>query len=149
MSTTATKDAPKGDTLLLVSEDQAQAAAPTGGHTTVGGNVIEVIAGIAAREVAGVHQLGKGRLRGAFARVAGTAVTSRGVSAEVGSREIAADLEMVVEYGHNIFRVAESVREVVIRRLEEMTALSVKEVNIHVVDVHYAPKGPPASRRVE
>ncbi|PKN55533.1 MAG: Asp23/Gls24 family envelope stress response protein [Deltaproteobacteria bacterium HGW-Deltaproteobacteria-14] len=149
MSTTAVTDTPKGDTLILVAEDQPQGAAQAGGHTSVGGNVVEVIAGIAAREVAGVYQIGKGRLRGAFARVAGTKETSHGVSAEVGKREIAADLEMIVEYGYNLFQVAERVRAIVIRRLEEMTALTVKEVNIHVMDVHYTPDGPPPPRRVQ
>ena len=119
------------------------------GKTTFADTVIETLAGIAAREVPGVYKLGKGVLGDAVARVSGTSDTSRGVSAEVGQKEVAVDLELVVEYGYNIHEVAAGVRRLIGRRINEMTNLVAKEVNIAVVDIHYETDEKPASPRVE
>ena len=120
------------------------------GRTTFATNVIATVAGIAAREVPGVYRLGKGGIGDAVAKVSGTRDTSRGVHAEVGKKEVAVDLEMVVEYGYNLHEVARDARGLVGSRLEQMANLVVKEVNINVIDVHYAPDDTTTpSRRVE
>jgi len=118
------------------------------GRTKLADSVIATIAGIAAREVPGVHKLGTGSLSDAYARVAGTAGTSHGVKAEVGKKEVAVDIDVVVHYGVNLNDVAEGVRTLVTSRLLQMTGLRVKEVNVAVVDVHYDTEKPP-TRRVE
>src|SRR4051794_22126991 len=76
------------------------------GHTTISDGVVEKIAGLAARDVPGVHALGSGMARtfGAMReRVpgggSGRSAAGRGVSAEVGDIQTALDLEIVVEYG--------------------------------------------------
>jgi len=121
-------------------------AAPAPGSTKFANTVIETIAGIAAREVRGVFRLGGGSLSRAAARVAGTAGTSHGVRAEVGKKEVAIDLEMVVEYGYNVHEVAREVRGLVAERLQQMTGLFVKEVNIDVVDIEYQTEEMPTNR---
>jgi uncharacterized alkaline shock family protein YloU len=118
------------------------------GRTTLADTVIETIAGIAAREVRGVFKLGGGSLSEAYARVAGTSGTSHGVRAEVGKKEVAVDLDVVVEYGVNLNEVAQGVRHLVTERLAQMTGLGVKEVNVAIVDVHYD-TDKPMTRRVE
>ncbi len=123
---------PGGETVVLVDGGQTNRI---GGKTLLSDSAVELIAGIAAREVPGVHKLGKGVFKDALHRVAGTVNTRRGVVAEVGTKEVAVDLEMVVEYGFNLYEVAEQARTLVIERLEQMTGLTVKEVNIHVADV--------------
>ncbi|MDQ2894406.1 MAG: Asp23/Gls24 family envelope stress response protein [Actinomycetota bacterium] len=109
------------------------------GQTTIADPVVTKVAGIAAREVGGVYQLG-----GGVARALG-AVTNRlpvgdsntqGVSVEVGEKEAAVDLTVVVEYGESIPRVAQQIRENVVRRIEGITGLSVTEVNVAVNDLH-------------
>ena len=60
---------------------------------------------------------------------------SQGVKVEVGEREAAVDLDLIVEYGVSIVDVSEAVRQNVIRQVERMTGLSVTEVNISVNDV--------------
>jgi len=62
---------------------------------------------------------------------------SQGVSVEVGEREAAVDLTIVVEYGESIPRVAQAVRDNVIKRIEGITGLSVTEVNIAVDDLYF------------
>jgi uncharacterized alkaline shock family protein YloU len=61
---------------------------------------------------------------------------ARGVKVEVGERQAAVDLDVVVEYGVSIVDVAGAVRTNVISAVERMTGLEVVEVNIAVDDVH-------------
>ncbi|MET9832574.1 Asp23/Gls24 family envelope stress response protein [Streptomyces sp. NPDC006385] len=109
------------------------------GRTTIADGVVEKIAGMAARDVDGVHAMGSGLSRtfGAVRdRVPGGAKSvTRGVKAEVGEVQAALDLEIVVEYGVSIADVARDVRENVITAVERMTGLEVVEVNIAVSDV--------------
>ncbi|MDW4905921.1 Asp23/Gls24 family envelope stress response protein [Streptomyces sp. ADMS] len=110
------------------------------GRTTIADGVVEKIAGLAARDVLGVHAMGSGLSR-TFGvvrdRVPGGASksVSRGVKAEVGEVQTALDLEIVVEYGVSIADVARAVRENVVAAVERMTGLEVVEVNIAVTDV--------------
>ncbi|GHC56699.1 Asp23/Gls24 family envelope stress response protein [Streptomyces cinnamoneus] len=109
------------------------------GRTTIADGVVEKIAGLAAREVMGVHAMGSGLSRtfGAMReRVPGGGKSvARGVKAEVGEVQTALDLEIVVEYGVSIVEVARAVRENVVAAVERMTGLQVVEVNIAVTDV--------------
>ncbi|HSA50030.1 MAG TPA: Asp23/Gls24 family envelope stress response protein, partial [Yinghuangia sp.] len=57
-------------------------------------------------------------------------------SVEVGERQCAVDLTLIVEYGVAIAEVAADVRENVIDAVERMTGLEVVEVNISVDDIH-------------
>nr|WP_030615726.1 Asp23/Gls24 family envelope stress response protein [Streptomyces fulvoviolaceus] len=110
------------------------------GKTTVADGVVEKIAGIAAREVPGINALGGGFTRTVGAmrdRVpGGHPSVGRGVKVEVGEKQTAIDLQVVVEYGMSISDVAVDVRENVIAAVERMTGLEVVEVNIAVNDVH-------------
>lgn len=111
----------------------------TRGRTTIADGVVEKIAGLAARDVLGVHAMGSGLSR-TFGAVrdrvpgGGKSVT-RGVKAEVGEVQTALDLEIVVDYGVSISDVAKAVRENVVAAVERMTGLEVVEVNIAVSDV--------------
>ncbi|MET9135216.1 Asp23/Gls24 family envelope stress response protein [Streptomyces antibioticus] len=110
------------------------------GDTTVADKVVSTIAGMAAREIPEVHNLGGGMAR-AFGAVrervpGGSGDITRGVGVEVGERQAAVDLDIVVEYGASILDTAGDVRANVIRAVESMTGLEVVEVNIAVHDVH-------------
>ncbi|MDW4910317.1 Asp23/Gls24 family envelope stress response protein [Streptomyces sp. ADMS] len=115
-------------------------AAEPRGRTTIADGVVEKIAGIAARETPGIHALGGGftRTMGAMRdRVPGGQPSAgRGVKVEVGEKQTAIDLQVVVEYGVSISDVAADVRDNVITAVERMTGLEVVEVNIAVNDVH-------------
>ncbi|GHC63498.1 Asp23/Gls24 family envelope stress response protein [Streptomyces flavofungini] len=111
----------------------------TRGRTSIADGVVEKIAGLAARDVVGVHAMGGGLARtfGAVRdRVPGSSkAVTRGVKAEVGEVQTALDLEIVVDYGVSIADVARDVRENVVAAVERMTSLEVVEVNIAVSDV--------------
>jgi len=110
------------------------------GATSIADTVVTKVAGIAAREVGGVQDLGGGAARAVGSvtqRVGIGDERSQGVSVEVGEREAAVDLTIVIEYGESIPQVAEAVRSNVIKRVEGITGLSVTEVNVAVNDLHF------------
>jgi uncharacterized alkaline shock family protein YloU len=110
------------------------------GTTTIAEPVVAKIAGIAAREVSGVHNLGGGasRMVGALReRIPGATVNQgQGVSVEVGEKQAAVDIDIVAEYGVAITELAVGIRRNVIAAIERMTGLEVVEVNITVHDLH-------------
>jgi uncharacterized alkaline shock family protein YloU len=111
------------------------------GSTTIADAVVTKIVSIAAREVGGVHDLGGGAARtiGGVTRSVGVGPDERmrGVGVEVGEREAAVDLTVVVEYGESIPEIAKTLRENVTRRVEGMTGLTVTEVNVTVNDLYF------------
>lgn len=105
------------------------------GKTFIADEVVSVIARIAAEQVEGVHQLGDSNLRGVFSRLG----RHGGIESEVGLKEAAIDVDVVVEYGFPITKVASVLRKQIIDTVEYMTGRRVVEVNINVVDV-YVPR---------
>ncbi len=110
------------------------------GHTSIADGVVSKIAGIATREVSGVHAVGGGASRAVGAlreRIPGSRTNaSQGVGVEVGETEAALDIDIIAEYGVSIADLATGIRRNVIGSVERMTGLKVKEVNIDVLDVH-------------
>lgn len=121
----------------------SSAVTPTGadghGRTVIADTVVLKIAGLAAREVSGVADLGKGAARAVGAirdRISGVASDpTLGVSVEVGETQAAVELDLVAEYGIAIRDLAEAVRSNVISAVERMTGLEVTTVDITVHDV--------------
>ncbi|MEI5100996.1 Asp23/Gls24 family envelope stress response protein [Streptomyces sp. PmtG] len=118
----------------------ADEPAATRGKTSIADVVVVKIAGMAAREIPGVYDMGGGLSRAIGAvrdRVpGGRSNVGRGVKVEVGERQTAIDLDIVVDYGVPITDVAHDVRENVIAAVERITGLEVVEVNVAVNDVH-------------
>lgn len=109
------------------------------GDTEIADQVVEKVAGVAAREVAGVYAMGSaaGRAISGISHSLGQqrSVTG-GVSIDKGERETAVDVSIVVEYGTSIVEIANNIRSSVIQGVEYATGLSVVEVNVQVTDVH-------------
>lgn len=111
------------------------------GKITIAQTVVQKIAGMACREVSGVHAMGTGGTR-AFGsireRIPGSAGpnVSQGVGVEVGETQAAVDLDVVVEYGVSIADLGRSIQRNVKQSVERMTGLQVVEVNVSVDDVH-------------
>lgn len=125
---------------LLTNSKQYSPAADRG-RTTIDSNVVAQIAGLATREVEGVHDMGTRGASGAIAGIA-EAVTqspskSKGISVQMGQEEVAIEIALVLNYGARLKQVAEQVRQRVIERIETMTGLSVREVNIDINSLHY------------
>ena len=110
------------------------------GNTTIADLVVAKIVALATREVDGVYAMGGGtaRMMGAVRqRVPGVrASDTQGVAVEVGARQAAADIDLVVEYGVSIPDLATAVRNNVINSIERMCGLEVTEVNVGIDDIH-------------
>ena len=126
------------------------------GRTSIADSVVQKIAGIAAREISGVYDLGSGAAR-AFGAVKeripgqGQPSVSQGVKVEVGETQAAIDLNVIVEYGVAIADLAASIRRNVVNAVERMTGLEVTEVNVSVDDIHLPSEdeGPQEPTRVQ
>ena len=104
-------------------------------------DVVGVIAGIAAMEVEGVAGMSGGFAAEVGERMTGKKNLSKGVKVQVGEKEVAIDLYIVVEYGVRIPDVATRVQENVKRAVESMTGLECVEINIHVQGVSFQSDG--------
>lgn len=147
-STTPTAQAQSGARELVTTEPGER------GQTTIAETVVAKIASVTARDVSGVHDLGSGAARawGSIReRIPGSRGTStaQGVSVEVGERQAAVDVDVVVDYGVPIVEVSRGLRRGVIETIERMTGLEVVEVNISVDDVYIAGEETQQPTRVE
>ncbi|NEB79514.1 Asp23/Gls24 family envelope stress response protein [Streptomyces sp. SID14478] len=123
--------------------------ASTRGKTSIADVVVVKIAGMAAREIPGVHDMGGGLSR-TFGAVreripGGRANVGRGVKVEVGERQTAIDIDLIVDYGVPIMEVTTDVRENVVSAVERISGLEVVEVNITVNDVYLPGDDEPAA----
>ena len=107
------------------------------GSIRIADEVVAIIAGMAATEVDGVAGMSAG-LVGGIAEMLGKKNFSKGVKVEVGEKEAAVDLYIIVEYGIRIPDTALRVQENVKRGIESMTGLDVVEVNVHVQGVGFS-----------
>ena len=107
------------------------------GAIRIADEVVSVIAGLAATEIDGVAGM-SGGIAGGIAEMLGKKSFTKGVKVEVGEKETAVDLYMIVKYGARIPDVAIAVQENVKKAIENMTGLSVVEVNVHVQGVGFA-----------
>ncbi|MCR4397431.1 MAG: Asp23/Gls24 family envelope stress response protein [Firmicutes bacterium] len=108
------------------------------GNIRISDDVVAVIAGISCTEVEGVAGM-SGGLVGDITEILGKKSFSKGVKVEVGEKEAAIDLFVVVDYGAKIPEVAQQVQENVKTAVEVMTGLKVVQVNVHVHGVAFRP----------
>ena len=109
------------------------------GTTVIDDNVVGKIAGIAAREVSGVHNLGGGaaRMWGAV-RESFTSSTNvqQGVNVAVQDGHVNVAVAIIAEYGVAIHELANAIRENITVAVTRMTGLIVDRVDVTVHDVH-------------
>lgn len=110
------------------------------GTVKIANEVVAIIAGLAATEVEGVAGM-SGGITGGISDILGMKNLSKGVKVEVGEKECAIDIFIIVEYGSRISEVALRVQENVKEAVETMTGLNVIEVNVNVQGVNI-PKEP-------
>lgn len=106
------------------------------GTIRIADEVVSIIAGLAATEVEGVAGM-SGGIAGGIAEILGRKNFSKGVKVEVGEKEAAVDLYIIVKYGSRIPDVALNVQESVKNAIENMTGLNTVEVNVHVQGVGF------------
>jgi uncharacterized alkaline shock family protein YloU len=111
--------------------------ATSSGKNTIADGVVEKVAGIAARQVPGVHDLGNGAARaiGAIRNAINAQDRGQGISVEVGEKQVAADITVVAEYPVALQKLADSIRSAVSEAVSSVVGMEVTEVNVTVSDV--------------
>ncbi len=110
------------------------------GTTSIAEVVVTKVAGIAAREVAGVHRLGTGMSRAIGAvtqRLQVSDVSTQGVNVEVIESDARVSMSVIIDYGESIPDVAQAIRDNVVRRIEATTGLHCAAVDIAVTDLYF------------
>jgi len=106
------------------------------GKVKIADEVVATIAGLAATEISGIAAMSSG-IAGGIAEKLGRKNLSKGVKVEVGAKEAAIDIFVIVNFGVKIPDVASKVQENVEKAVEAYTGLKVVEVNIHVQGVSF------------
>lgn len=112
-----------------MSEKDKQNPSGIAGSVRLEPAVVAKIAGLAAKGIKGIHSVGKTPLLSFGDN------PTRGVAAEIGEKQVAVDLDVVIEYGYDLLEVANELRKRTASELEMMTGREVVEINIHVVDI--------------
>lgn len=97
--------------------------------------VIQKIIGIAIEQIDGLLTVDGGIFSNAAEKLVNTDNVTAGIDTEVGKEQVAVDMDVVIEYGQDITKVASEIRKVIRDEVAKMTHLDAIEVNLHVVDI--------------
>ncbi|WP_076459371.1 Asp23/Gls24 family envelope stress response protein [Limosilactobacillus caccae] len=111
--------------IVLSSEDQSL------GTIQISPRVLEIIAGIAASEIDGVSKM-YGSFANSVSELLGRSDHRRGVKLSSNDEDISLDVDVYVEYGVSVPKVAAQIQDKVKQQITLMTDLKVKEVNVHI-----------------
>ena len=101
------------------------------GSVKIADDVVGMIAALAATEIEGVHGMAGDVTAELLDRV-GVRALNRGVKGDVSGKSVKAYLSIVMEYGYNIPATCQKVQERVKSSVENMTSLSVTDVNVKI-----------------
>lgn len=104
------------------------------GEVHISDEVVAVIAALAATEVEGVASMAGNITRELVGKL-GMKNLSKGVKVAVQEDTVSVELNLNIEYGKNIVETSKSVQDRVKGSIENMTGLTVTEVNIHIASV--------------
>jgi uncharacterized alkaline shock family protein YloU len=105
------------------------------GTITYADKVIEKIIGQSLVLVDGLLSVSGGFFSDIKNKVVNSENLTEGVNVEVGQKQVATDLKIVVEYGKDIPAIVDSIKSIISDEVKMMTHLEVVEVNIEVVDI--------------
>ncbi|WP_300976591.1 Asp23/Gls24 family envelope stress response protein, partial [Streptococcus thermophilus] len=105
------------------------------GELTYEDKVIQKIIGLSLENVPGLLAIDGGFFSNLTGKLINTDNVASGVNVEVGKKQVAVDLKVVVEYKKNIPELYKKIKEIVVSEISNMTNLEVVEVNVDVVDI--------------
>jgi uncharacterized alkaline shock family protein YloU len=109
------------------------------GTVTIAPEVLVTIAQLTTQDISGVYAMSTDWARGVN-RFFGNTHVGDGVQVQVDGNQVTVDLYVVVEHDVNMLQLARSIQSEVTRAVVEMVGMSVRAVDVHIEDVHYAPE---------
>ena len=107
------------------------------GEVRIADEAVAIIAGLAGTEVDGVDSMA-GNITNELVGKLGMKILSKGVKVDVTEEHVSVDLSLNIKYGYNIPEVSERVQERVKSAIENMTGLTVLDVNVKIAGVNMA-----------
>lgn len=104
------------------------------GEVQIADEVVAIIAGLAATEVEGVSSMA-GNITNELVGKLGMKNLSKGIHVEVLEGVVSVELALHMKYGYNIPEVSGKVQDRVKNAIENMTGLSVSDVNVRISGV--------------
>lgn len=105
------------------------------GEVKIASDVVAVIAALAATEIDGVHSMA-GNITNELIGKFGMKNLSKGVKILMEGGVVRVEMMVVVRYGYSIPEVSGQIQERVSQQIENMTGLTVSEVNVRVAGVN-------------
>lgn len=105
------------------------------GAVQIADEVVAMIAGIAATEVEGVSAMA-GNITNELMSKVGMKNLAKGVKVDMLQNNVTVDLAVMLEYGYNIPATCQKVQSKVKSTIENMTGLTVTDVNIRIAGIN-------------
>ncbi len=109
------------------------------GEVKIADEVVAIIAGLAAMEVEGVVSMAGNATRELISRF-GMKTLSKGVKVDVLDGVVTVTLALNLKYGYSIMDVSAKVQDKVKTAIENMTGLTVADVNLKISGVDMPPE---------
>lgn len=104
------------------------------GQVQIADEVVAIIAGLAATEVEGVASMA-GNITNELVAKLGMNKLSRGIKVEVEDGIVEVEVALNIAYGYSVPKTSQKVQEKVKASIENMTGLTVSDVNIRIASV--------------
>ena len=104
------------------------------GDVVIGDEVIAVVAGLAAVEIDGVASMAGNATKELISKL-GKKLLSKGVKVDVLEGVVSIAVAINIKYGYNIMDVSKKVQDKVKVTVENMTGLTVADVNVRIAGV--------------
>ncbi|WEV39832.1 Asp23/Gls24 family envelope stress response protein [Lactobacillus sp. ESL0681] len=97
--------------------------------------VVQKIVGIALSDIKGLLTVDGGFFSNLTDKIVNNDDVTSGVNVEVGKTQVAVDIDIVAEYGVQITKLYDEIKEKIYNKIKDMTGLETVEVNVTVVDI--------------
>lgn len=97
--------------------------------------VIQKIVGISLNKIDGLLTVNGGFFSNMAKSIVNTDDVTAGINTEVGKKQVAIDMQIVVEYGKDIHALFKEMKQLVTKEVKSMTGLDVVEFNVDVIDI--------------
>jgi len=104
------------------------------GSIQIADDVVAMVASLAATEIDGVSSM-VGNITNELMGKVGMKKLTKGVKVDILGNVVRIDLAIVLEYGFNILETSQKVQNRVKTAVENMTGLTVSDVNIRIANV--------------